>query len=344
MSFSTPLTSAAEPLSQSIPLSDNHLVGAGEIDPVSLSEEAYIVPKVVEETEKYPPPLCTIDENPFDARDRAFGLARSGFFVLPLHTPNFDGDKVSCSCGKREQCDRTGKHPRYDFMTLRFGVSDATRDPERIRFWFEKWPEANLAIATGKRSNLLVLDVDGLSGAFALDEIENEFSPLPETLIQRTGKPKGKHYLFSYPKDATIRNSAGDIGNGLDIRSDGGYIVADPSIHASGKRYAIENYAAPLASPPAWFVGLLQNREKAAKINALAARPHDAFTTSSNYPPVIGDGIRNNKVFRYGCGLVNSFSPDEKLSRLRRLNETRVSPPLDEHKLLKAHKSSERYR
>jgi hypothetical protein len=333
------------PLTDSVSLSDNPLgVGAGEIDPVSVSEEAYIVPEL-EETEKYPPPLCTIDENPFDARERAFGLARRGFFVLPLVTPKFDGDKVSCSCRKADGCPHIGKHPQYDFMTLRFGVSDATRDLERIRFWFEKWPDANLGIATGKRSNLLVLDVDGLAGAFALDEIENEFSPLPETLIQRTGKPNGKHYLFSYPEGVSIPNSVGDIGSGLDIRSDGGYIVADPSLHASGKRYAIENYAAPLASPPAWFVGLLLASKKAAKMNALAAppRPHDK-ATSSSYPALIGDGIRNYKVFRHGCGLANSFSPDEKLSRLRRLNETRVQPPLDEHELLKVHKSSERYR
>jgi hypothetical protein len=330
------------PLSQSIPLSDNHLVGAGEIDPVSVSEEADIVPEL-EETEKYETPLCTIDENKFSIRDRAFALARSGFFVLPLYSPKFDGDKISCSCKKGDGCPHIGKHPQYDFMTLRFGVTDASRDPELIRFWFEKWPDANLGIATGKRSNLLVLDVDGLSGAFALDEIEHEFTPLPETLIQRTGKPHGKHYLFSYPDLVSIPNSVGDIGNGLDIRSDGGYIVADPSIHKSGRRYEIESYAAPLAPPPAWFVGLVLASKRAAKMNALAASPHPQ-ATSSNYPAFIGDGIRNYKVFRYGCGLANSFSPDEKLSRLRRLNETRVLPPLDEHELLKAHKSSERYR
>jgi hypothetical protein len=329
------------PLSESLSLSDNHLGGSGEIDPVSLSEEAYIVPKVVEATETYETPLCTI-ENKFDVRGRAFALARSGFFVLPLHTPNFDGDKVSCSCKKGDGCERIGKHPRFDFLTLRSGVSDATRDPEKIRLWFEKWPEANLAIATGKRSNLLVLDVDGLSGAFALDEIENEFLPLPETLIQRTGKQNGKHFLFSYPENVAIPNSVRDIGSGLDIRSDGGYIVSDPSIHASGRRYQIESYAAPLAPPPAWFVGLILKRQRAAKINAQAAAP--AFTASSKYPAFIGDGIRNYKVFRYGCGLANSFTPDEKLTRLRRLNETRVSPPLDEIELLKVHRSSERYR
>jgi hypothetical protein len=324
----------AEPLTSS--LSVNQLVGeslgAGGKD--SLSEEAYIVPEV-KATETYAPPLITIDENKFNTRDRAFGLARSGFFVLPLHAPIFESDTVRCSCRSGLACGRIGKHPR-----TWHGVADATRDPEKIKLWFEKWKNANLAIATGKRSNLLVLDVDGLAGAFSLDEIEHEFSPLPETIIQRTGKPNGRHFLFSYPDDATIRNSAGDIGNGLDIRSDGGYICADPSIHASGKRYEIENYAAALAAPPAWFVGLLLNRQKAAKINAQAAP--NAFTTSSKYPAFIGDGVRNETVFRYGCGLVNSFSPAEKLVRVRRLNETRVSPPLDEIELLEAHLSSER--
>jgi putative DNA primase/helicase len=296
-----------------------------------------------EATETPSAPLITIDENKFNIRDQASALARSGFFVLPLHAPKFDGDKVSCTCGKGERCDRIGKHPRYDFLTLKYGVSDATRDPELIRLWFDKWPDANLGIATGKRSNLLVLDVDGLAGAFALDALENQFSPLPETIIQLTGKPHGKHHLFSYPEGVSIPNSVKDIGNGLDIRSDGGYIIADPSLHASGRRYQIESYAAPLAAPPAWFVGLLlDRRQRAAKMNAPA--PYGGFTPSSNYPALIGDGTRNGKVFKYGCGLVRSFSPDEKLMRLRRLNETRVSPPLDDYELLKVHRSSERYR
>jgi hypothetical protein len=329
----------AEPLTSS--LSVNQVVGeslgAGGKD--SLSEEAYIVPEV-KATETYETPLITVDENKFNTRDRAFALARSGFFVLPLHAPIFESDTVRCSCRSGLACGRIGKHPR-----TRHGVADATRDPEKIKLWFEKWKNANLAIATGKRSNLLVLDVDGLAGAFSLDEIEHEFSPLPETLIQRTGKPHGKHIFFSYP-DVSVPNSVKGIGSGLDIRSDGGYICADPSLHASGRRYEIENYAAPLAAPPAWFVGLLLERQRAAKTNAQAAlaAPTHPQAISSNYPAIIGAGVRNHKVFRYGCGLANSFSHDEKLLRLRRFNETRVSPPLDEIELLKTHRSSERYR
>jgi hypothetical protein len=160
--------------------------------------------------------------------------------------------------------------------------------------------------------------------------------------MQRTGKPDGRHYFFSYPEGViTIQNSVRGIGSGLDIRSDGGYIVADPSAHSSGRRYQIESYAAPLAEPPAWFVGLLLERQRDERSHALPSG--QGLTASSSLPAIIvGEGSRNHFLFRYGCGLVKSFSPDEKLSRLQRINETRLSTPLDERELLKLHLSSEK--
>lgn len=84
----------------------------------------------------------------------ALGLAKRGFAVLPVHWP-VNGE---CSCGNPE-CGPKAKHPLTDH-----GVLDATQDEAIIRRWFEDWPSANLAIATGSRSGVVVLDADGDAG------------------------------------------------------------------------------------------------------------------------------------------------------------------------------------
>jgi putative DNA primase/helicase len=154
----------------------------------------------------------------------ALKYASRGWRVLPLHTIR----NGACSCGK--DCGRhAGKHP-----LVRNGVKDATRDEVTIKQWFAKWPDANVGIATGRVSGLVVVDIDGPEGEKLLADFNAEFGPLPEDLSATTGK--GRHLYFAYPPDAqSIKN----IGNGkLDLRGDGGYVVAPPSRHASGRVYA----------------------------------------------------------------------------------------------------------
>lgn len=87
-------------------------------------------------------------------------------------------------------------------------MKDATTDPEQIRRRWQRWPDANIAIATGGASGIIALDVDPRHGGdVSLDMLEFEHDPLPATVVQHT-PGGGKHYLFRHP-GGTIRNSAG---------------------------------------------------------------------------------------------------------------------------------------
>lgn len=92
---------------------------------------------------------------------------------------------------------------------------------EEIRQWYAKWPDAGIGIATGKLSNLAVLDFD-------LGSEAKEF----KTISVKTGS-QGKHFYFKYPKGRELRNSASLIAKNVDVRAEGGFVVAPPT-HYSG--------------------------------------------------------------------------------------------------------------
>jgi hypothetical protein len=121
-------------------------------------------------------------------------------------------------------CEPGGKRP----LTYN-GFWDASTDPRRVEAWWSRWPEANVGIPTGERSGLLVLDVDpGAGGPESLAALERTGGPLPRTARTRTGGG-GMHVFFRYPEGETVRNSAGRLGPGLDVRGEGGYVVVPPS-------------------------------------------------------------------------------------------------------------------
>lgn len=137
------------------------------------------------------------------------------------------------------------------------GCHDATTDPATIQTWGEgEHGNANIALATGAVSGCWALDVDfEKGGEKSLERLVREHGPLPTTVKQTTGN--GVHYLFR-TNGKSIPNSVSHIGPGLDVRSDGGYVVIDPSIHPSGRRYCWEDGRSPLeiefADPPGWLV------------------------------------------------------------------------------------------
>lgn len=170
--------------------------------------------------------------------------ATHGWPVLPLHTPRPTG----CSCTAAE-CGSPGKHPR----TAR-GLHDATTDLDQIRQWWSRWPHANLGVATGAASGLLVLDIDLPDGPATLARLESAHGPLPATCEQRTGSG-GRQLLFAHPGQL-VGNRTG-LQPGIDVRADGGYIVVPPSLHATGDRYRWTGRIAP-APPPGWLLRLLE--------------------------------------------------------------------------------------
>ena len=141
-----------------------------------------------------------------------------------------------CTCGKRD-CGSPGKHPR----TIR-GVKDASNDPAVVAEWARTWPETNWGLACGRESNVVVIDIDQKSGGFSsIDEYESNrrHGPLPQTLVALTGGG-GRHLFFTYP--ATQVGNRVNWLSGVDVRSDGGYVILPPGTHISGGRYTWHNF------------------------------------------------------------------------------------------------------
>jgi predicted P-loop ATPase len=240
--------------------------------------------------------------------DTALSYAARGWHVFACHTPTENG----CSC-RNPDCNDVGKHPR-----TKNGLNDATTDEATIRRWWTMWPQANIAIRTGAVSGLVVLDNDSYKGGDAsLHELEQSYSPLPETVLSLTGK--GQHYCFAYP-GTHVKNGVESLGAGLDIRGDGGYIIAPPSLHATGRRYVWEVIHdpedMPLAPLPAWLLALCQESTRRA-------------TPSAGEP--IPRGQRNDTLFRLGCSFrARGCTEAVILAALREMNATQCHPPLDD--------------
>jgi hypothetical protein len=159
----------------------------------------------------------------------ALAYAAQGWHVLPLHTPDAAG---ICSCIAGADCGKnTGKHPRVPN-----GLHDATTREATIREWWQRWPSANVGIRTGTISGLLVIDIDGPAGLESWHSLQRQHGDVGPTVTARTGR--GWHLYFNHP-GREVKSRAG-IRNGLDLRADGGYIVAPPSRHFSGTTYTWE--------------------------------------------------------------------------------------------------------
>jgi len=122
------------------------------------------------------------------------------------------------------------------------GCKDAKKTVGPIQAWWKRWPDASVGIATGSASNLIVIDEDldedkGVDGYQSVQEWERDHGPLPETVRVITGRG-GAHMYFHY-SGSDIGNRAG-ILEGVDIRGEGGYVVAPPSVHPNGTEYQWE--------------------------------------------------------------------------------------------------------
>ena len=132
------------------------------------------------------------------------------------------------------------------------GLKDATTDLDLIRQWWQQEPLFNLAIATGAVSGIFVVDIDGLDAEVELRRLEAEHGGFPSTVEVITAR--GRHVYFRSP-ETPVRNSAGKIAAGIDVRGDGGYVLAPPSIHPTGRPYEWSvDCGSSLAEAPAWLL------------------------------------------------------------------------------------------
>jgi len=148
-----------------------------------------------------------------NAMKAALEYASRGWYVIPLHS----NEGSNCTCGN-SKCKSAGKHPRINDWR-----KDATTETSIIKAWWTRWPSANIGIVTGRDSGMVVVDVDGDEGDAAFRRLCAEQNFMPETLTATTGR--GRHHYFAHP-GVEVPNSARTVADGVDVRGDGGYIVA----------------------------------------------------------------------------------------------------------------------
>lgn len=257
-----------------------------------------------------------------DLEAAAFVYAQRGWKIFPVHSIGIGGE---CTCGNFD-CTHAGKHPRYHPGDLKSGVKDATDDLDVVERWWGRWPGSNIGVATGKKSNLVVIDLDDkveVSGFDSLRALEDEYGKLPPTLSVTTGSG-GKHLYYEYPSDYDkVPSSAGTVAPGIDIRADGGYVVAPPSKHASSNDYVWDVEEAPITKLPEWMLNLI--------VGTTSTFSMDFFKDQAKSIP---EGKRNSTLFQMACSYRGKgFQDDEILALLRMNNEKYCNPPVDDEEL-----------
>ena len=171
-----------------------------------------------------------------------------GIPVFPVHR----AIKGRCSCNN-PRCEHPGKHPR----TVH-GFKDASKSRSQVAAWWKQWPKANIGMPTGEASGFLVLDIDPRNGGSeSFESLIVKHGRLPSTAEQITGGG-GRHVFLRHPGLA----AKASLAPGIDVKSNGGYVILAPSLHPSGNVYQWDGIAGAkaLLNPaeiPAWLIKLL---------------------------------------------------------------------------------------
>jgi hypothetical protein len=265
----------------------------------------------------------------------ALAFVKRGHPVLPLHYP-VGTDTLVCSCGRL--CGKNAaKHPYGKAVPK--GLTSATTESGVVKHWFGYVvPDANLGVVSDK---LVVLDVDPRhDGHESLAELEHECE-LPHTWRALTGGG-GVHIIFACPDGVRVASyspspgSVPPLGPGIDIRARGGYIVAPPSRHISGRQYSWSPEHHPneteLAVAPEWLLERLTTRSPRAGVEVVPI-PSDEWSqitrqTVTEYRDRVAAKIVGH-LFRRGCDY------ELVLGMLQAWNGARCNPPLDDRELTK---------
>jgi putative DNA primase/helicase len=279
--------------------------------------------------------------------DWALFWAGQGIPVFPLHEV-YDG-VCTCACTRKKcsddkhgcgaSCANKGKHPRWHREDLPHGLENATTNLSQIRRWWMRWPTANVGGAMGREMQLIALDFDPRHGGdLSLNDLlEAHGGGWLQTLTFKTGSG-GFHFVFQYPADQVLRNSAGEVGPGVDTRGEGGYIVLPPSIHASGNLYEMYRVTAVIPAPD-WLLEVFRPKREPARLINFQANTHSHANAFSGTARRFGVGERNDGLRNVCLGRwVNGWAetPEELFRQLVEVRDTRCSfapgdpPPDDE--------------
>jgi hypothetical protein len=243
-----------------------------------------------------------------------------GFPVIPLCWPTQDGP---CGCGRGHEGKSIGKVPLTEH-----GLNDATQTQAGVNEYWQKWPDANVAIVIPE--GYFVLDVDAEKGGHeSLDIIQEQHAKLPATMSVITGGG-GLHLWF---KADGIHNTTALAGfSGLDVRGVGGYVVAPPSIHRSGNEYAWVDRR-PIAVAPDWLITLCTNKQQPSSNSYKVGQAE-----------LIPEGQRNQTLAsKAGTMRRAGFSSEAIFEALANLNRESCQPPLPDEEVRNIANSVGRY-
>jgi hypothetical protein len=190
-----------------------------------------------------------------------------------------------------------------------------TRDPDEIRRDFARWPNANTGLPTGAENGFFVLEADtlkghGVDGIASLRALEAEHGKLPDTYT--TESPSGSpHLYFKHPGNGIkIKNSASEIAPGVDVRGDGGLVIAPPSVKPGIGAYTVIRNV-ELAEPPAWLLERVIEKERPTP----EPRSSEGNNTTASSEvaaalAVIDPDIENGPWFNIGCALFNELGDE----------------------------------
>jgi len=206
----------------------------------------------------------------------------------------------------------------------------ATSDLAQVRAWWTQWPDANIGLATGERSGVFVLDIDGPEGFASFDQLEAEHGEVPDTQWVSTGK--GSHLYWQCPRGHDPGRRIG-VRPGLDLIGGSGYLVLPPSIHPSGREYLWGEAEVAIPMAPDWLRELEKPKpvsSRTSTVFAVAPRlPRPAQDGPVQDPPsylrgvvraasraVAGaaEGTRNHELFKQAawvCSVATALSLDD---------------------------------
>lgn len=226
---------------------------------------------------------------------------------------------------------------------------EASRDPARITAWWQRWPDANIGLPVPE--GLFVLDIDGPEGERTIAGLEARHGRLPEGPVARTAK--GRHLWFRFPPGRCLKNAVRRLP-GIDVRAQGGYVVAPPSVHPDGIEYAWETgralFDVPIREAPGWLLDALEGTRASAGEPPpgqppCASAPASMFDFSnvsvdgpgSRLAGILAtmraavEGERNTKLFWCACRLVElEESGETPAAAWEQLREAARATGLDE--------------
>lgn len=207
------------------------------------------------------------------------------------------------------------------------GVKEATNNPSVIAEWWRRWPYANIGLATGQSSKVVVLDIDAKPDAEeALFQFEKKYCSLPPTPHVKTG---GSGFHFYFHTSERMQNKIG-LEQGIDFKGDGGYVILPPSTHASGKTYDWEIChhinEMPISPLPEWLKDLLN-----IKISSISSNG-----TWAKLDGYVAHGTRNQTMTQIIGHLLRRYvDPDLVTHIALALNDRKFRPTLEQEEILK---------